>query len=88
MAEDKIDIIFASETHLDGEKNEELELGEYNLYRRDRPVNGKLGGGVMIGISKTLDSEIVSKGKDAETIFCKINPLSSLHAYTGPLTTM
>ena len=27
----------------------------------------------MIGISKTLDSEIISKGRDAETIFCKIN---------------
>ena len=44
MAEDKIDIIFATETHLDGENNSELELVEYNFYRHDRPVNGKLGG--------------------------------------------
>ena len=73
MAEDDIDIIFATETHLNGEKDAELELGEYNLYRRDRPVTGKPSGGVMIGIKKTLDSELVSKGDLAETIFCKIN---------------
>ena len=73
MAEDKIDLIFATETHLDGEKDEELELGEYNLYRRDRPVNGKLGGGVMLAIRKSLDSELISVGTHAETVFCKIN---------------
>ena len=43
-ADDDIDIIFATETHLNGEKDAELELGEYNLYRRDRPVIGKPSG--------------------------------------------
>ena len=57
MAEDDVDIIFATETHLNGEKDAELELGEYNLfYRHDRPVTGRPNGGVMIGTKKTLDS--------------------------------
>ena len=89
MADDDIDIIFATETHLNGEKDAELEHGEYNLSRRDRPVIGKPSGGVMIGIKKSLDSELVCCGKTAETIFCKINqrgkpPPSSLHVPIDP----
>ena len=50
-------------TLLNGEKNAELE---YNLYRWDRPVTGKPSEGVMIGIKKSLDSELVCTGKIAE----------------------
>ena len=61
---------------LDGETDEELGLDDFSIYRRDRPVNGHLGGGVLIAIRKTLDSECILKGSDAETIFCKINQKS------------
>ena len=72
MANDSVDIIYATETHLSGETDAELELAEFNIHRRDRPVNGKHGGGVMIAIRKSLDSTCILKGKDAESIFCTI----------------
>ena len=64
MANDSVDIIYATETHLSGETDAELELAEFNIHRRDRPVNGKHGGGVMIAIRKSLDSTCILKGKD------------------------
>ena len=72
MANNSVDIIYATETHLSGETDAELELAEFNIHRRDRPVNGKHGGGVMIVIRKSLDSTCILKGKDAESIFCTI----------------
>ena len=69
MASDNIDIVYATETHLSGESDAELGLDDFNIYR---PVNGHLGGGIMIAIRKSLDSVCIHKGTLAETIFVKI----------------
>ena len=69
-SKNKTDIIFGTETwpHPDI-KDSELLLPDFNIYRRDR--NSK-GGGVMIGIAKSLSSNLLSVSKITETIFCRI----------------
>ena len=56
--EDKqVDIFFGTETWLHGKiLNPELNLPEYDIMRRDRPMRG--GGGVLLGIKKTLDGTL------------------------------
>ena len=86
MASDNIDIVYATETHLSGESDAELGLDDFNIYRRDRPVNGHLGGGIMIAIRKSLDSRAslraLSQKQSSSKLFEKTDPRSLLHAPT------
>ena len=74
----KSDVIIGTETWLvspeedekNGHKNSELLLGDYDIFRRDRPTRG---GGVLIAVKKDLCCEEISSSKDTESIFCKIN---------------
>ena len=67
------DIIIGTETWLNKDiTNAELDLGEYEIFRKDR-VNRK-GGGVLLAVKKDLKSEEikVSNRDDTETVYCKI----------------
>ena len=86
------DIIYGTETWLHHQiKDPELELGDYDLYRNERPGNSnpnynvdtntltekdklkkKIGGGVLLAIKKTLNSELVLNSSNTEAIYCKI----------------
>ena len=66
-----VEIIFGTETWLtDNILNAELNLIDYDIYRRDR--EDREGGGIMISIKKKFKSTLICKGKFSETIFVKI----------------
>ena len=65
----------------------ELNLNEYQIFRRDRTHT--TGGGVLIGIKKTFESSLISKGKHSETVFVKVKvpkkpPIILCCAYRAP----
>ncbi len=67
-----LDIIFGTETWLsDKVTNSELNLTDYDIYRRDRTE--RAGGGVFLCIKKSLNSTLIHKSKLTESIFVKIN---------------
>ena len=67
-----LDIIFGTETWLTSDiRNSELNLNDYDIYRRDRI--SRSGGGIFICVKKVYKSLLVHKSKDSETIFVKIN---------------
>ena len=73
IQEEKPDIIIGTETWLkESVRDSELLIDDYfEIYRRDRGTKKK-GGGVMICVKKDLVSEIVHKGENSESLFCKI----------------
>ncbi len=65
------DIIFGTETWLTSSiLTSELNLNDYDIYRRDREIKG--GGGIFIGIKKKFKSVLICNGKLSESIFVKI----------------
>ena len=73
VSDEQSDIIIGTETWLNKDiTNAELDLGEYEIFRKDR-VNRK-GGGVLLAVKKDLKSEEikVSNRDDTETVYCKI----------------
>ena len=86
ISETDPDIIFGTETWLKpGTTDSELLIPDYDIFRNDRlkdadeiPTNlnerkKETGGGVMICIKKTLNSQLLFKSKTNESIFCRIN---------------
>ncbi|KAJ8727332.1 hypothetical protein PYW07_001451 [Mythimna separata] len=71
------DVIIGTETWLDDSVNDgELFDSRYIIYRRDRastPLGSKKGGGVLIAVSRAMDSTRVSKWEsDAEDLWVKL----------------
>ena len=67
----KPDIIIATETWLTKDIcNGELEMDDYQIYRRDR-VKGA-GGGVLIAISKTLNSSVLPIKSESEILWVRV----------------
>ena len=65
------DVIFGTETWLTSDfLTSELNLIDYDIYRRDREEKG--GGGIFIGVKKKFKSVLISKGKFSESVFVKI----------------
>ena len=77
------DIIVATETCLKPEIfTAELELDDYNVYRRDRPSG--VGGGVMIAVHNSISSTEVSEEiNGAEFIWTKILLSGHQQLYVG-----
>ena len=77
------DIIVATETWLKPEIfTAELELDDYNVYRRDRPSG--VGGGVMIAVHNSISSTEVSEEiNGAEFIWTKILLSGHQQLYVG-----
>ena len=68
----KVDVLIGTETWLKPDiNNSELLLDDFDIYRRDRTEKG--GGGILLAVRKCFTSEYIHKGKNSETIFCKIN---------------
>lgn len=71
------DVIIGTETWLDDSVNDgELFDSRYIIYRRDRastPLGSKKGGGVLIAVSRAIDSTRVTKWEsDAEDLWVKL----------------
>ena len=83
-----LDIIFGTETWLKEQTtNSELNLPDYEIYRRDRP--DRTGGGVFICVKKSLSSSKIQQGKLSESVFVKIDspgnaPIILCCAYRAP----
>ena len=77
------DIIIATETWLKPEiYTAELELGDYSVYRRDRPAQS--GGGVLVAVHNTISStETDEKSQGAEYIWVKAILTGQQHLYIG-----
>ena len=72
VSDEKPDVIIGTETWLHPNiKNTELNLDEYEIYRKDRQ-NNKKGVGVMIAVKGDLNSENINNKYESETIFCRI----------------
>lgn len=65
------DIIFLTETRLDvNKKDSELQLKDYNIFRRDRGSNG---GGVLIATRTSVQGEEIYKDDEYEALAVSIN---------------
>ena len=73
-----IDVVALTEMHLNCNiLNDELKLDNYNILRKDRPVNGRYGGGVLMYMRScfnAVEMDIVGNnniGNSIESIFCR-----------------
>ena len=75
-----IDVLAINETRLDDNICDlEVNVRGYDIIRRDRPLNGRSGGGVCFYIQSNINYSI---RKDLQNQLLEIltrNPLSSLH---------
>ena len=84
----KPDIILGTETWLSQETSsyEYFNCSDYNVYRRDRPLNDKSQshGGVLIVISKSiLSEEVIELQTNCENIWAEINLVNARKLIVG-----
>ena len=81
MIDHDIDILIASETKIDDSvQDAELGLEDFEIYRKDRDQNG---GGVLIGVKKTLKSIRLDIETNCELVLVKLLTVNSTPAIIG-----